>query len=224
MKLRCLLFASLQTAVGAPELEIELPDASLASDLLDLLEERHPGVRRHRRAYRVAVDGEFVDLGHPLREGVEVALLPPVSGGSGGLVRITEGPVSVDACLEAVRRADCGAVVLFLGTVRNHTHGKPVERLEYSSYERMALPLLQDLAAQVRARFEVGEVALWHRTGTLEPGEISVVCAVSSGHRPQAFEAARWAIDTLKETIPLWKKEIGEGGAVWIEGDSRHPA
>lgn len=224
MKVRCLFFASLQNAAGASERQVDLPDGARAHDLLDLLEARHPDVLKHRRAFRVAVDGEFVPPDAPLHEGAEVALLPPVSGGSGGLVRLTDGPVSVDECLAAVRRPDCGAVVLFLGTVRNQTKGQPVERLEYSAYERMALPLLQEVADQVRQRFDVGEVALWHRTGTLEPGEISVVAAVSSGHRPQAFEAARWAIDTLKETVPLWKKEIGEGGAVWIEGDARHPA
>lgn len=224
MKIRCLFFASLQSVVGSHELELDIPEGSRVGDLLALLEGRHPALAPQRRVFRIAVDGEFAADDRPLRDGAEVALIPPVSGGSGGLVRLTECPVSVDECLEAVRREDCGAVVLFLGTVRNQTGGRPVERLEYTAYERMARTGLEELAAEIQRRFEVGEVALWHRTGALGPGEISVVVAVSSGHRPQAFEAARWAIDTLKETIPLWKKEVGEGGAVWIEGDARHPA
>ena len=224
MKILCLFFASLQNAVGAPRLEIDLPEGSRVRDLLDRLQERHPGLEAHRRFFRVAVEGEFTSEDAPLAEGVEVALVPPVSGGAPDLVRLTAEPISVDECLAAVRREDCGAVVLFLGTVRNHAAGQPVTALEYTAYERMALPGLEDLAARVRQRFPVGEVALWHRTGTLAPGEISVVVAVSSAHRQEAFEAARWALDTLKETIPLWKKERGEGGAVWIEGDARHPA
>lgn len=223
MKVRCLFFASLQQAAGGSSREVELPPDATVSSLLESLEATHPEIARYRRTFKVAVDGEFAGVEQPLCEGAEVALLPPVSGGSKGLVRLTEGPVSVDECLQAVRRPDCGAVALFLGTVRNRTGEMRVERLEYSAYERMALPMLEDLAKQVRERFPVAEVALWHRTGTLEPGEISVAVAVSSGHRREAFEAARWALDTLKETVPLWKKEIVEGGAVWIEGDARTP-
>ena len=224
MRILCLFFASLQNAVGASRLEIDLPEGSRVRDLLDHLQERHPGLEAHRRFFRVAVEGEFTSEEALLAAGAEVALVPPVSGGAPDLVRLTAEPISVDECLAAVRREDCGAVVLFLGTVRNHAGGQAVTALEYSAYERMALPGLEDLAAQVRQRFPIGEVALWHRTGTLAPGEISVVVAVSSAHRQEAFEAARWALDTLKETIPLWKKERGEGGAVWIEGDARHPA
>lgn len=224
MTVRCLFFASLQVAVGAREVDLELPEGSTLADLLATLEARHPALSAHRRSFRVALDGEFAELGARLSAGAEVALIPPVSGGGGGLVRLGSDPISVDRCLEAVRRPDCGAVLLFLGTVRDHHLGQRVSGLEYEAYERMAEPALRELAAQVRARHPVGEVALWHRFGRLEPGDISVAVAVSSAHREAAFQAGRWAIDTLKETVPLWKKEFAEDGVVWMEGDARHPA
>ncbi len=223
MKVRCLFFASLGDLVGASEALHEVPPGARVADLLDHLQERHAGLEARRSEFRVAVEGEFVAEEHPLFEGAEVALVPPVSGGSGGLVRLSAEPISVDECLQAVRRADCGAVVLFLGTVRNHTDGQSVRLLEYTSYERMARSSLEALSEEVCRRFPVGEVALWHRTGALQPGEISVVVAVSAPHRDEAFAAARWALDTLKETVPVWKKEFDQDGAVWIEGERRHP-
>jgi len=223
VRVRCLFFASLQDLVGTSECDLEVLPGARVADLLDHLQSRHPGLENRRSEFRVAVEGEFVDEEHPLFEGAEVALVPPVSGGSGGLVRLSGGPISLDECLQAVRREDCGAVVLFLGTVRNHSHGRAVHLLEYTSYERMALSSLEGLSEEVRRRFPVGEVALWHRTGALQPGDVSVVVAVSSVHREEAFAAARWALDTLKETVPVWKKEFDQGGAVWIEGDLQHP-
>lgn len=223
VKVRCLFFASIQDLLGTSECLSEVPQAARVADLLDHLQALHPGLEARRTEFRVAVEGEFVDEDHPLTEGAEVALVPPVSGGGGGLVRLSAEPISVDECLQAVRREDCGAVVLFLGTVRDHAGGRSVRLLEYTAYERMARSSLEDLAAEVRRRFPVGEVALWHRTGALLPGEISVVVAVSSAHREEAFAAARWALDTLKETVPVWKKEFDQDGAVWIEGDLRRP-
>ncbi|HXE73595.1 MAG TPA: molybdenum cofactor biosynthesis protein MoaE [Candidatus Nitrosotenuis sp.] len=223
MTVRCLFFASLAGLAGGSEQVVEVPPGSTLADLVAELESRYPGLRAYGRVYRVALEGRLAELSEPLPDGAEVALLPPVSGGTGDLVRLTEGPVSVDECLQAVRRPDCGAVVLFLGTARNHSQGQPVERLEYQAYPRMALAELEALASEVRRRFPVGGLALWHRYGSLAPGEISVAVAVSSPHRKEAFEAARWAIDTLKVTVPLWKREIGPQGAVWIEGDARRP-
>src|SRR5690606_28368732 len=162
--------ASLRNLVGSPELSLELPPGATVAALLQLVEGRFPVLADYRGRYQVAVDEEFAELTQVLTEGAEVALLPPMSGGTRDLVLLTEEPVSVDRCLEAVRRPDCGAVVLFLGTVRDHTQGLPVERLEYSAYQGMALKELSRLAAELRARWELGGVALWHRFGDLVPG------------------------------------------------------
>lgn len=223
MTVRCLFFASLRNVVGGQELSFELPPGATVAALLQLVEGRFPALAEYRGRYQVAVDEAFADSGQVLHDGAEVALLPPMSGGTGDLVLLTEEPISVDRCLEAVRRPDCGAVVLFLGTVRDHTGGLPVERLEYSAYAGMALKELSRLAGELRSRWELGGVALWHRHGDLGPGDIAVAVAVSSAHRQAAFEAGRWAIDTLKATVPLWKREVGPDGAVWIEGDARIP-
>lgn len=221
MTIRVLFFASLQNVVGSQELVWELPAGSTAEQLFAGLAERWPDLQRYRSVLRVAAGAELVDWEHVLAEGDEVALLPPVSGGAPDLVRLTTDPISVDDCLAAVRRPDCGAVVLFLGTVRDQTGGQPVDRLDYQAYPALALKEMIRLAEEARTRWELGGLALWHRHGTLGPGEISVCVAVSSGHRGPAFEAGRWLIDTLKSTVPLWKKEVGPGGEVWIEGDAR---
>lgn len=218
MTVQVLSFASLQAVLGA-ERQVELPDGANVAELLASLEASVPALKTYGRRYRVAVNQELAGEHDALPPNAEVALLPPVSGGSGDLVRLTESEISVDECLKAVRREDCGAVVTFLGTVR-----QPVDRLEYSAYEPMARKELDKLAAEVRQRFpEVKGLAMWHRFGSLQPGEVSVCVCVSTPHRGPAFEAARWAIDTLKATVPLWKKELGPDGEVWIEGDARVP-
>ncbi len=202
-------------------LELEVSEGSSAEELFASLCERWPGLAPYRPVLRVAAGEELVPWGHVVQPGQEVALLPPVSGGSEDMVRLGEEPISVDECLAFVRRDDCGAVVLFLGTVRNQTGGQPVERLDYQAYPPVALKEMARLAAEARVRWPLGSLALWHRHGSLGPGEISVCVAVSAGHRKEAFEAGRWLIDTLKSTVPLWKKEVGPEGEVWIEGDAR---
>lgn len=221
MTVRVLFFASLQNVVGSGEISFELPPGSTCEELFSLLASRYPGLAAYRKVLRVACGEELVPWSHVVSEGDEVALLPPVSGGSGDLIRLSEGEISVDECLASVRRTDCGAVVLFLGTVRDQTGGQPVDRLDYQAYPGLALKEMERLAAEARSRWELGGLALWHRHGSLGPGEISVCVAVSSGHRAAAFEAGRWLIDTLKSTVPLWKREVGPGGEVWIEGDAR---
>lgn len=140
------------------------------------------------------------------------------------MIRLTRAPIAFDALLAEVASPAAGAVAHFLGTVRNHNQGRRVLFLEYEAYEPMALREMQAIADQVRVRWPVERVALVHRLGRLEIGEASVAIAVSSPHRGTAFDACRWAIDTLKSTVPIWKKEHFEGGEVWIEGAPEHPS
>lgn len=218
---RLLYFASLQDLMGCREESLEIPAEWSVGDLLDHLEGRRPELQRMRGRYRIAVDLEMAQESRSLAGVAEVALIPPVSGGRGPWVRLGQEPIEVDEVLEAVRRPDCGAVLLFLGTVRDSFQGQTVERIDYSAYQAMARAELQRLAEQALACLEVGAVAVWHRLGPVCAGEASVAVAVASPHRGQAFEQGQWLIDALKAEVPVWKKEVGPDGAVWIEGDAR---
>lgn len=221
--MKVLFFASLQELMG-PERLLEVPPGSTVKDLLDQLEQQEPRLAPMRRYFRVALDLQMAPSEDAPLEGVsEVALIPPVSGGGGPYLRLGAEPIVVDEVLAAVRRPDCGAVVLFLGTVRDCFQGQPVEYIDYQSYPAMALKEMGELAQEAEQRLEDGEVALWHRDGRVAAGDISVAVAVSSRHRKQAFEVGQWLIDTLKARVPLWKKEVGPDGAIWIEGDCRIP-
>lgn len=210
--------------MGTREEQIEVQPGWTVAELLDALQERQPGLARFRGAYRVAVDLEVAPEGRSLEGAREIALIPPVSGGMEPLVRLTEEPIDVPAVLEAVRRKDCGATALFLGTTRDTFEGQPVEYLDYSAYEAMALQGLRELARQAQEKLGTGAVAVWHRLGVVGAGDVSVAVAVSSPHRGPAFEVARWLIDTLKAEVPLWKREVGPDGSAWVEGDARVPA
>jgi molybdopterin synthase catalytic subunit len=170
-----------------------------------------------------------VDPRHPLRSGDEVCLFPPVSGGSEGadLYRMTSEPLSEAAATAAVAHPEAGGLVVFSGVVRNETGGRRVKFLEYEAYQPMAEARMREIGQMVRARWPgVKAVAMVHRVGRLEIGEASVIIAVSAAHRAEAFEACRYAIDRLKETVPVWKKEHFEDGEVWVglqsECDHRH--
>jgi molybdopterin synthase catalytic subunit len=169
----------------------------------------------------VAVNQEYVGAGHALREGDEVALLPPVSGGAGEppFVRIVYDRIVPHDIIPPLERPEDGAIAIFDGIVRNHSRGRATRYLEYQAYEPMALRKMEELAAEARERFAIRNVALVHRLGHLEVGESSVVIAVFSAHRAAAFDACRWLIDTLKQTVPIWKKEFFEDGAVWADGE-----
>jgi molybdopterin synthase catalytic subunit/molybdopterin converting factor small subunit len=160
-----------------------------------------------------AVNKEYAEQDRELSDGDEVALIPPVSGGS---FRLSEEPLSLDAVVEEVRSDEAGAIATFVGTTRVHSRGRTVERLEYEAYAGMAENVMAEIADDLKRRYDVCEIAIHHRTGTVEIGDASVVIAVSAPHRQDALAACRDAIDTLKENVPLWKKEIYEGGEEWI--------
>jgi molybdopterin synthase catalytic subunit/molybdopterin converting factor small subunit len=208
MRVTVRFFAGLRERAGTGRRDLDLGDGARVGDVwaqLDLGEEPVGLVYAVNRAY-VDRDGE-------LAEGDEVALIPPVSGGS---VRLTEEPIDLAAVVAEVEDERAGAIATFVGTVRAESRGRQVVRLEYEAYEAMAEEVMTNLAAELRARYDLCAVAITHRTGTCEIGEASVAIAVSAAHRQAALDACRDAIDTLKETVPLWKKEVYEGGEEWI--------
>lgn len=228
LHIRVLLFASLRDVVGARSVDLHLPAGSTVRTCIELLGSRHPGLPERLARSRVAVGENLVGEAHVLREGDEVAFLPPVSGGAPedgeGEVWVSEAPISLDRIIRDVRRPDCGGIVLFIGTVRNHFEGQAVRGIEYEAHSGLACRALEDLVKEARARWPLGAVSVAHRTGWLDVGDIAVAVAVSAGHRAEAFEAARHLIDAIKEVVPVWKREALEGGDVWIEGDERIPA
>ena len=139
------------------------------------------------------------------------------------LISLVTDPIDAARLLAHCQAPDCGAVALFLGTVRDHHEGKQVTWLEYEAYPRMAENRMREIGEDMRRRWQLGPIAMTHRVGRLAIGEVSVAVAVASPHRAEAFEACRYAIDTLKESVPIWKRESGEGGQVWIEGPALIP-
>jgi len=220
MKIRLLAFATAADALGTGETDLELPDGSRISDLRALLDGKHPGLVPLWPRLAVAIDGRIVPQDTPLKDGAEVALLPPVSGGSGEPLRaeLTNGPIDTAQAVAAVSGPDRGAVVIFLGTVRDHHAGRPVEKLTYSAYRSMALEGLRRVVADLEAAHENLRAAIVHRLGEVPVGDPSVVIAIASPHRAAAYEASRTALERLKAEIPIWKREhYADGEAEWRE-------
>ncbi len=206
MKVR--LFAALREQAGSGALEIELADGATVSDVWPRL-----GLGDEPSGLLYARNRAYVDRTESLGEGDEVALIPPVSGGA---FRLSADPLSVDAAVADVRDDSAGAIATFIGTTRARSRGRDVVHLEYEAYEGMAEQVMADLAAQLSARHELCKVAIHHRVGRVEIGETSVVIAVSAPHRAAALAACKDAIDELKVSVPLWKKETYVGGEEWI--------
>ena len=183
----------------------------------------------------VSVNAEYAQAAHILHDGDEVGLLPPVSGGALRVhgeslwtraavsrmfvVALTREPIDADKIVAAAKSGEDGAVVVFDGIVRNHSRGRRTLHLDYEAYEEMAVKQMRELGKKARERFGVRQVTMVHRLGRLEIGETSVLIVVASAHRAAAFEACRWLIDTLKQTVPIWKKETFADGAVWAPGE-----
>lgn len=226
MRVRLVYFGMLKDVAGQATESVELPDGARVSDLWKTLVSRYPKFSAFSGSAAVAVNQEYAPADTALTDGAEVALLPPVSGGSEQpaaaeppYVRIVRDRIVPHSIISPMERPEDGAVVIFDGVVRNHSRGRRTLSLEYEAYEPMALRLMEDLAAQARSKFAVRNVLLVHRLGRLEIGESSVLIAVFSAHRAPAFEACRWIIDTLKKTVPIYKKEFFEDGAVWADGE-----
>jgi molybdopterin synthase catalytic subunit/molybdopterin converting factor small subunit len=199
------LFAGLRERAGWARREIE---ARTVADVWPAL-----GLGDEPEGLLYAVNREYAGRDRELRDGDEVALIPPVSGGA---FRVTEEPLSLEAVVAEVADERAGGIATFTGTVRRQSRGREVTHLEYEAYAEMAEDVMEKLAAELQDRHDLCAVAIHHRVGRLEIGEASVVIAVSAPHRQAALEACREAIDTLKETVPLWKKEVYEGGEEWI--------
>lgn len=224
MKVSLHLFASVREAVGRREVCLELDDGATLEDLKRRLEIDFPPLQPMLSTVVFAIDDEYVPFEQRLHDGAEVALIPPVSGGAdddGGLFKITHDVLQPDDIVRLVRRDEAGAITLFYGDVRNHSEGRSVDRLEYEAHESMALKKMREVAAETKQRFpDICEVGVWHRIGTLEIGETSLLVAVSSPHRKDAFDACHWCVDRIKEVVPVWKKEHWSDGSAWVEG---HP-
>jgi MoaE-MoaD fusion protein len=226
--IRLLAFASAGDALGTGELDLELPDGSRLADLRALLARDHPALAPLWPRLAVAIDGRLAAPDEALPDGAEVALLPPVSGGSGGsqeasasAAALVDGPLDVDAVVRQVSGPDRGALVVFLGTVRDRHAGRAVERLTYSAYSPMAEARLRAIAAELAAAAPGVRVAIAHRLGQVPVGEPSVVIAVASPHRAAAYEASRAALERLKTEVPIWKREHYAGGeAAWREEEA----
>jgi len=212
---RC--FAGAREAVGRASLQVEIAEGATAGDLLAHLASAHPRLEGVARHLLLSVNREYADRSALLKAGDEVALIPPVSGGAEApLFEISEAPLSVDAVAAKVARRSSGAIATFTGVVREHSRGRRVDHLEYEAYPEMALAKMREIADEIRAKWEVDAVAISHRVGRLEVGEASVVIAAAAPHRQQALEACAYAIERLKVTVPIWKKEVWTDGSEWI--------
>jgi len=230
MEVQVRLFATLKDRAGREMIAVRLPGGASVADLLRAVAEAYPVLRPYLPSAVVAVNHEFAFPEDPLRPGDEVALFPPVSGGEGDparpeIVAVTTEPIDLNALVQAIATPRTGAVALFTGVVRGEEGDRQVAFLEYEAYLPMAEAKMRQILAEIRERWPlVHGVALVQRIGRMAVGEVTVAVAVSSGHRHEGiFEAARYGIDRLKEIVPIWKKEIGSQGEVWIEGHY-HPS
>lgn len=222
MRLRVLFFSLLQDRFGTEERLEQFPGRTVA-DLLQYYRVIAPELAGLWDVIAVAVNQQYARGTAELSDGDEVALLPPVSGGSGkgeGMrVALVRDVIDTQAITDAIKAGEDGAVTVFDGIVRNNTRGRQTLHLDYTAYEAMALEQMQALAIEAKERFGVRDVAMVHRLGRLEIGETSILIAVASAHRGVTFDACRWLIDTLKKQVPIWKQEVFVDGAVWAPGE-----
>jgi molybdopterin converting factor subunit 1 len=235
MQIHVLFFGILKDLAGRSSDSLDLPGQPTLRDLLNHYQRQIPRLNQIAASLAMSINQEYASPDSQLNSGDEVALLPPVSGGSGqpnsvasptrrsSYAALVHHPIDTHALLASLKQPDDGAAVVFEGVVRNHTRGRRTLYLDYEAYPEMALKQMELLAQQALSKFSIRDVALAHRLGRLQIGETSVAIVVASAHRTAAFEACRWLIDTLKRTVPIWKKEYFEDGAAWADGEPFPP-
>ncbi len=215
MQCNILLFAGLAERAGARQVTVELADDATVRDLLAALAEQYPSLATLLDACFVSLNQEYATPETPIRPGDEIAILPPVSGGEEPRFCITDQPLSADKLIRLVSNPNAGAVLTFVGTVREFTRGQRTVSLSYEAYAPMAIAKMKQIAEEIEQRWPGTQVAMHHRVGDLAIEEIAVVIAVATPHRNESFEAGRYAIERLKQIVPIWKKEIWEDGSEW---------
>jgi molybdopterin synthase catalytic subunit len=227
MQIKVLFFGLLKDICGHAEERLELPPAAPLRAVFDHYAELYPALRTMAGSIVLARNHEFAQPADPLAEGDEVALLPPVSGGTppeivdpaGHFFVLTREPIDPRAAEQRVLQGFDGAIVTFQGVVRNNTRGRVTLRLEYECYEQMAIRKMAEIGREIAAQHAISRIALLHRLGRMEIGEASVVVIAAAPHRRPAFEAALEGINRLKRLVPIWKKEFFADGEVWVEGE-----
>lgn len=226
MRVHLVYLGQLKESVGRLSETVDIPEGSTLRDLLDVCQQNAPSIADFRKILAYSINYEYAGLNQTLKDGDEVALLPPVSGGvtevrprATGRSVLHRDPIQAREIIDALKRPDDGAVSVFDGIVRNNTRGRQTMYLVYEAYEEMALREMERLCLEAISRFGVRDARIHHRLGRLEVGETSVLIVVASAHRRAALDACRFLIDTLKQTVPIWKKEFFVDGAVWADGE-----
>lgn len=210
MKVRARFFGLYRELVGSSQADLEIEDKISLADLKQKLAVVFPPLQAFADNLLLAVNGEYGSVELQLKDGDEIAVLPPLSGGDD--IEITTAPISTEAVAEMVKRDSYGALVTFVGMVRDNSEGQRVLYMEYEAFLEMAHKKLAEVADEVRARWQPLDIAISHRVGRLEVGEVALAIAVASPHRKEAFAACQYAVDRIKEIVPIWKKEIREDG------------
>jgi molybdopterin converting factor subunit 1 len=222
MKVRVLFFGFAHDLTGVDQEQVEIAEGESLGGFQRRCEKRFPRLREVGHSLVAAVNQEVAHPSQPLSDGDEVAFMPPVSGGaSADFFCITRQPIPTDLLARQLKAPADGAVVIFEGVVRDHSHGRRTLYLEYEAYEPMAIRKMEEIGREAKRQFAVDSLGMIHRVGRLEIGETSVAVIVAAAHRRAAFEACQYAIDRLKQIVPIWKKEYFEDGAVWAEGEGQ---
>jgi molybdopterin converting factor subunit 1 len=225
MQVKVLFFGMLKDVAGCTQEPLSLGDGATVGDAARHYEERIPRMKEFSGSMAMSVNQEYSGPERLLKDGDEIGFLPPVSGGAEPMaeesrVLLVREKIDAQRILDRIKQPEDGAAVVFDGVVRNNTRGRRTLYLDYEAYEEMALKQLASSVEQARTQFKIRDAMIVHRLGRLEIGETSVLIVVASAHRAAAFEACRWLIDTLKKTVPIWKKEYFEDGAVWADGEA----
>src|SRR3954447_5928622 len=222
MRVQVLFFGQLKDLTGKAAESLSLGEPATVRDVLHHYSEKYTSLLKLSPSLALSVNQEYAAKDSPLRDGDGIALLPPVSGGA-VRVGITCEKIDPHQIVPAMERPEYGAIVMFDGIVRNNSRGRKTLYLDYEAYEAMALKQMEELTDEALEKFAVRDVRIIHRLGRIDIGESSVFIAVASAHRAAAFDACRWLIDTLKKTVPIWKKEFFQDGAVWADGEPFPP-